>query len=178
MIGMIPAKIVAVLAVGGSIFYGMAHLRDRDVPDGVRSRLEGALVPAVLRRSSSLVVLQRRAAENDTCASPTMIADCTLAPRAAGNGPNGAKSSSDEAKDPSYTGTTKINEKSARRDNNQRSRRLGASSLPHPRPVAAKSRAYQAYAGRRARPVRWVARRQRWPGFAERYAPTVAYTPW
>jgi hypothetical protein len=91
MIGMIPAKIVAVLAVGGSIFYGMAHLRDRDVPDGVRSRLEGALVPAALRRSSSLVVLQRRAAENDTCASPTMIADCTLAPRAAGNGPSGAK---------------------------------------------------------------------------------------
>ena len=101
MIGMIPAKIVAVLAVGGSIFYGMAHLRDRDVPDGVRSRLEGALVPAALRRSSSLVVLQRRAAENDTCASPTMTADCTLARRAAGNGPNGAKSSSDEAKDPS-----------------------------------------------------------------------------
>ena len=137
MIGMIPAKIVAVLAVGGSIFYGMAHLRDRDVPDGVRSRLEGALVPAALRRSSSLVVLQRRAAENDTCASPTMTADCTLARREAGNGPNGAKSSSDEAKDPSYTGTTKINEKSARQENNQRSRRLGASSLPHPRPVAA-----------------------------------------
>ena len=77
MIGIIPAKIVAVLAVGGSIFYGMAHLRDRDL-DGVRSRLEGALVPAALRRSSSLVVLQRRAAENDTCASPTMTADCTL----------------------------------------------------------------------------------------------------
>ena len=128
MIGMIPAKIVAVLAVGGSIFYGMAHLRDRDVPDGVRSRLEGALVPAALRRSSSLVVLQRRAAENDTCASPTMTADCTLGPRAAGNGPNGAKSSSDEAKDSSYTGTTKINEKSAWQENNQRSRRLAESA--------------------------------------------------
>ena len=80
MIGMISAKIVAVLAVGGSIFYGMAHLSHRDVPDGVRSRLEGALVPAALRRSSSLAVLQRRTAEN---------------------GPNEAKSTSDEAKDPS-----------------------------------------------------------------------------
>ena len=157
MIGMISAQIVAVLAVGGSIFYGMAHLSHRDVPDGVRSRLEGALVPAALRRSSSLAVLQRRTAEN---------------------GPNEAKSTSDEAKDPSYTGTVKINEKSARQENNQRSRRLRASSLPHPRPVVARSRAHQAYAGRRARPVRWVARRQRWPGFAERYAPRIAYTPW
>jgi hypothetical protein len=50
-------------------------------------------------------------------ASPTMTADCTLARRAAENGPNEAKSSSDEAKGPSYTGIMKINEKSARQEN-------------------------------------------------------------
>ena len=100
----------------------------------------------------------------------------TLVRRAAESGPNEAKLPRDGAKDPSYTGTVKTNAKSARQEKNQRSRRLGASSLPHPRPVAARSRARQAYAGR-AGPPSPVGCRRRPSAFDESQAHTCAGAP-
>ena len=180
MIGIIAAKIVAVLAVGGAIFYGVAYVGQRGESDGVRSRVESAVVPSPRRRGSSLEFLRRRVAEKDACTSGNMAADCSHLVRreavpAASVATPGSSSQSAESRDPPHTGTLKASAKIAR---HQRSRKLAASSLPHPSRVAARSRAHQAYAARPGRTVRWAARRQRWPGVGERYYPRMAYSPW
>ena len=180
MIGIIAAKIVAVLAVGGAIFYGVAYVGQRGESDGIRSRVESAVAPSPRRRSSSLEFLQRRVAEKDACTSGRMAADCNhLVQReavpAASVATPGSSSQSAESRDPPHTGTLKASAKIAR---HQRSRKLAASSLPHPSRVAARSRAHQAYAARPGRTVRWAARPQRWPGVGERYYPRLAYSPW
>ena len=77
MIGSIAAKLVAVLAAAGTIFYGVAYVSNRGESDGIRSRLERAVAPGTPRRSSSLELLQRRAAEKDACASGNMAGDCS-----------------------------------------------------------------------------------------------------
>jgi hypothetical protein len=182
MIGIIAAKIVAVLAVGGTVFYGMAYIGHRGESDGIGSRVESAVAPATRRRSSSLEFLQRRATEKEACASGNLSADCShLVEReavpAASAGTPGASSPSAETRDPPHTGTVKTSAKVGRQGKLQRSRRLAATSLPRKSRVAARSRAHQAHAGRPGRTVRWVARRHR-PGVDERYYPRVAYTPW
>ena len=180
MIGVIAAKIVAVLAVGGAIFYGVVYVGQRGESDGIRSRVESAVVPNPLRRSSSLEFLQRRVAEKDACTSGSMAADCShlvrreAVPAASVTTP-GSSSQSAESRDPPHTGTLKASGKIAR---HQRSRKLAASSLPHPSRVAARSRVHQAYAARPGRTVGWAGRRQRWPGVGERYYPRVDNTRW
>jgi hypothetical protein len=177
MIGIIAAKVVAVLAVGGSVFYGIAYINHQDEPAGTRSRVETAVAPATRRRSSSLEFLQRRAAEKEACASGDLSADCShvvqreAVPVASVATPESAQS---ETRDPPHTGTLKASSKIARQGRPQRSRTLAASSLPRPIRVAARSRAY---AGRSVRTARWAARRNR-HGIEERYYPRMAYTPW
>jgi hypothetical protein len=182
MIAIIGAKIVAVLAVGGAIFYGVAYVGQRAESDVIRGVVESAVAPGTRRRSSSLEFLQRRAAEKEACASGNLSGDCShLVEReavpAANAGTAGASSRSAETHDPPHTGTVKTSAKVGRQGKPQRSRRLAATSLPRPSRVAARSRAHQAHAGRPGRTGRWVARRHR-PGVDERYYPRVAYTPW
>jgi hypothetical protein len=173
MIGSIAAKLVAVLAAAGTIFYGVAYVSNRGESDGIRSRLERAVAPGTTRRSSSLELLQRRAAEKDACASGNMAGDCSrLAQREAAQGASAAKprgSPSTEIYDPPITGTVDASAKGRRQERLEGSRRMAGSSLPRPSRVAAKSRAHQAYARRQDRTVR---------GVAGRYSPRVAYTPW
>jgi hypothetical protein len=180
MITIIAAKIVAVLAVGGAIFYGVAYVGQPAESDFIRSRVESAVASGPRRRSSSLEFLQRRAADKDACASGNVAADCghfvrREAVAGASAATPGSSSKSTEIHDPPHTGTVRMSAKVAR---HQRSRRLAASSLPRPSRVAARSRAHQAYAARPGRTVRWAVRRQRWLGAGERYYPRVAYTPW
>ena len=64
--------------------------------------------------------------------------------------------STDDTHGAASTGSLKTTAKRARLEKAQRNRNLAASSsLPRPSRVAARSRAHQAYAGARARPVRW-----------------------
>jgi hypothetical protein len=182
MIGSIAAKLVAVLAAAGTIFYGVAYVSNRGESDGIRSRLERAVAPGTPRRSSSLELLQRRAAEKDACASGNMAGDCShVAQREAVRGANAAKprgSPSTEIDDPPITGTVGASAKVPRQERLEGSRRMAGSSLPRPSRVAARSRAHQAYARRQDRTAQWSARQHRWPGVAGRYSPRVAYTPW
>jgi hypothetical protein len=180
MIGVIAAKIVAVLAVGGAIFYGVAYVGQRGASDRIRSRAESAVASSPSGRSSSLEFVRRRVAEKEACTSGSMAADCSHLVRreaapAVSMATPGSSSESAESRDPPHTGTLKASAKIAR---HQRSRKLAASSLPRPSRVAARSRAHQAYAARPGRTVRWAARRQRWPGVGERYYPRMAYSPW
>jgi len=92
MIGIIIAKIVTVLAFVGAIFYGLAHISQRGKSEGIRIRVESAVNPATRRRSSSLELLQRRAAEKKACASGNLSADCShLVERAAVPPASGAR---------------------------------------------------------------------------------------
>jgi hypothetical protein len=182
MVGSIGAKLVAVLAAAGIIFYSVAYVSDRGESDGIRSRVDRAVAPGTPRRSSSLEFLQRRAAEKDACASGSRTGDCShLAQREAVPGASAAKpqgAPSTEIYDPPNTGTVNASAKGPRQERLKGSRRMAASVLPRPSQVAAKSRAHQAYARRHDRTVRWTARQHRWPGVAGRYSPRVAYTPW
>jgi hypothetical protein len=163
MIGMIGAKIVAVLAVAGTMFYGVTYVSHRGEPDGIDSRVERSVAPGMRRRSSSLEFLQRRAAEKDACVSGNMAADCShqREPVAGASGATPRTLATDETHEPTSTRSLKTSLK--RLEKTHRNRKLAASSLPRPNRVAARSRAHQAYAGRQGRPVRSAARRQRSP---------------
>ena len=68
----IIAKLAVVAALGTAVFYAlyaMSHLNQRSASGWTPAQVDGAMNAASRGRSSSLDLLQRRAAENTTCAS-------------------------------------------------------------------------------------------------------------
>jgi hypothetical protein len=191
---MIPiiAKLAVVAALGTAGFYALyatSHLNQPSASGWVPGQVNGAMNPATRVRSSSLDVLQRRAAENASCASrswsnapPCTVGTSPTFRREVMSGENGAhpqlpaprsRTPDSEASDPSHTGALT----SAREGKLDTARRMTASSPPRKTRLTVGSRA-QAYAARPARKVRWATRSQRRFGYREPYSPRLAYTPW
>ena len=188
----IIAKLAVVAALGTAVFYAlyaMSHLNQRSASGWTPAQVDGAMNAASRGRSSSLDLLQRRAAENTTCASHSWpnaphcnVAASSTFRREVMSDANGAhpqlpaptsRTPDPEAVDPSQTGTLT----SGRQGKLDRARRMTASSLPRKTRLTVGSRA-RAYAARPAPKVRWAARSQRRFGYPEPYSPRLAYTPW
>lgn len=188
----IIAKLAVVAALGTAVFYAlyaMSHLNQRSASSWTPAQVDGAMNAATRGRSSSLDLLQRRAAESATCTSHAWsnVPDCKVAAsptfrREAMTDANGAYpqlptstscTPDPEALNPLQTGTLT----SARQGKLDRARTMTASSLPRKTRLTDSSRA-RAYAARPARKVRWAARSQRQFGYPEPYSPRLAYTPW